>query len=257
MAGNPIAAFSSIQSITATTDSAASDAGSFSATGPDLEVTGAKVAVGGWISYDIKATVASTLVSPITNSSTANTLGDSKTSSDLTLNPVEENITLDYSVNPTANYKPSQALTYSLKVNNTGGGFALSYSVQNILKALSIQLANNGDTSVYNHTDIDGHPWTEWTVTVKSVGGNSISSLGQGKVLTNDDLNDTVTIAPGEDISYEIKATTKPEAISPIHTEASATPKSGISPIIQTLDLTANALTDTITIIKKPVSDTV
>jgi uncharacterized repeat protein (TIGR01451 family) len=252
--GNEIPAFSSVQSITATTDSAQSSAGDFSATGPDLNAKNVMVKPKGWVSYEITATVAATLVGPITNSAEAQSFAVKKTSNDLTLNSAPENLTVDYTVSPAKKYKPSDVLTYTITLTNTGAGFASNYNVINALKALSINLANNGDTKVYDHRDVAGHPFSTWTVTVKSVSSGSVSSLGVGTVLTNNDLKDVVSVAPAGRIIYEIKANTKPEAISDIPTEVSATSAAGGTTITQSLNLTANALTDAVTVTKTPVS---
>lgn len=252
--GNDIPAFSSVQSITAMTDSTSSSAGDFSSTGPDLQATNVSVIAGGWVSYEITATVAATLVGPITNSADVQSFAVRKKSDELTLNPIPENLTMDYVVSPAEKYKPSDVLTYTITLTNTGAGYAHNYDVTNTLKDLTINLANNGDTSTYDHTDVAGHPFSGWTVTVKSVSSGSVSSLGEGTILTDDDLKDVVSVAPAGKILYEIKATTKPEAISDITTEASAVSETGDKKISKLLNLTANALTEAVTVTKTPVS---
>lgn len=252
--GNTVPAFSRVQSIVATTDSAWSSAGDFSPTGPDLQATKVNIVVGGWVQYDITAIAADKIDAVIDNSAEAKIYGKTVKTNELSLHPEAENVELLYHVKPNKNYKPGQLLTYNVEVSNTGGGFAHDYDVSNVLQTLAIDLANNGDTATYDHRDVVGHPFTTWTVSVQSVGDNSLSKLGKGKTLTDSNLADVVTIAPGEKITYQIKATTKTEAISTIATEVNVASEAGSNKITKSIDLAANALTDQIQITKKPLS---
>lgn len=207
--------------------SSGSDAGSFSTTG-DLSVSDAEISVGGYITYTIQATVAADLVSDIQTQATSTTRSGTVDSNELTTPPADPNITLEHKLNSTSPYLINGEVDFEVKVSNTGGAIAHNYHVKQNIKDLisSNGLANNLSPS-YNNTDVDGNPFTTWDVTVSNIGSNSLSTY-QGSAQTDVDFDDTVSIYPGESITYQIKATLTPITIGTLQGfTASVTDDSG------------------------------
>lgn len=207
--------------------SSGSDAGSFSTTG-DLSVSDAEISVGGYITYTIQATVAADLVSDIQTQATSTTRSGTVDSNELTTPPADPNITLEHKLNSTSPYLINGEVDFEVKVSNTGGAIAHNYHVKQNIKDLVSRngLANNLSPS-YNNTDVDGNPFTTWDVTVSNIGSNSLSTY-QGSAQTDVDFDDTVSIYPGESITYQIKATLTPITIGTLQGfTASVTDDSG------------------------------
>ncbi|MET2847177.1 hypothetical protein ABXV23_10470 [Vibrio owensii] len=207
--------------------SSGSDAGSFSTTG-DLSVSDAEISVGGYITYTIQATVAADLVSDIQTQATSTTRSGTVDSNELTTPPADPNITLEHKLNSTSPYLINGEVDFEVKVSNIGGAIAHNYHVKQNIKDLISRngLANNLSPS-YNNTDVDGNPFTTWNITVSSIGSNSLSDY-QGSAQTDVDFDDTVSIYPGESITYQIKATLTPITIGTLQGfTASVTDDSG------------------------------
>lgn len=186
--------------------SSGSNAGTFATTG-DLSVTDAEISVGGYITYTITATVASDLLSNIDTQATSTTRAGNVDSNALSTPPADPDIELEHTINSTSPYLINGEVDFELRVTNNGGAIAHNYHVkQNINDLVSSNgLANNLSPS-YNNTDVDGNPFATWNITVSGIGSNSLSDY-QGSPQTDVDFDDTVSIYPGESITYQIKAT--------------------------------------------------
>ncbi len=208
--GSTGSAFSSV-TISAVASSG-SDAGTFATTG-DLSVTNAEISVGGSVTYTIKATVASDLVSDIDTQASSTTRAGTVDGDPLSTPPSDPEIELEHTLNSTSPYLINDEVDFELKVSNSGGAIAHNYHVKQNIKDLVSRngLANNLSPS-YNNTDVDGNPFTTWDITVSSIGKNSLSDY-EGSTQTDVDFDDTVSIYPGESIIYQIKATLTPITI--------------------------------------------
>ncbi|MDW1818957.1 hypothetical protein R7Z10_01005 [Vibrio sp. Vb1018] len=223
--GSTGSAFSSV-TISAVASSG-SDAGTFATTG-DLSVTDAEISVGGYITYTIKATVAADLISDIDTQASSTTRAGKVDGNPLSTPPSDPEIALEHTLNSTSPYLINGEVDFELKVSNNGGAIAHNYHVKQNIKDLVSRngLANNLSPS-YNNTDVDGNPFTTWEITVSSIGSNSLSDY-QGSAQTDVDFDDTVSIYPGESITYQIKATLTPITIGTLQGfTASVTDDSG------------------------------
>ncbi|EVU10227.1 hypothetical protein D046_8435A, partial [Vibrio parahaemolyticus V-223/04] len=93
-----------------------------------------------------------------------------------------------------------------IKVSNNGGAIAHGYHVtQNINTLLTNNGLANDLSSAFNNTDVTGNPFSTWTVTVNNIGSNSLSAYQASGVQTDVDFDDTVSIYPGESITYLVE----------------------------------------------------
>ena len=83
--------------------SSGSNAGTFATTG-DLSVTDAEISVGGYITYNITATVASDLLSNIDTQATSTTRAGNVDSNALSTPPADPDIELEHTINSTSPY---------------------------------------------------------------------------------------------------------------------------------------------------------
>lgn len=121
------------------------------------------------------------------------------------------------SANPKTQYAPGQVITYSVSLTNTGLLPSQSIDLSVVLSTITTLLANNNDPNTFNADDIPaGKAFSTWAVEVIELGANSSSTLGLGAKLTDIDLADTVTLAPGENVIYSIKATSSVVTIGDI-----------------------------------------
>lgn len=223
--GSTVAAFSGV-TISALASSG-SDAGSFTTTG-DLSVTDAELSVGGSITYTMQAIVAADLVSDIDTKASSTTRAGTVESNTLSTPPVAPDVELTHMLSSTSPYLINGEVDFELKVSNNGGSIAHNYQVKQNIKDLVSRngLANDLSPS-YNNTDVDGNPFATWDITVSSIGSNSLSDY-QGSTQTDVDFDDTVSIYPGESITYQIKATLTPITIGTLQGfTASVTDDSG------------------------------
>ncbi|MCY4045919.1 MAG: hypothetical protein OXE99_12670, partial [Cellvibrionales bacterium] len=253
--GNAVQAIASLGHIKATKNSNASSVGDYSQTDNRFSASHIIIAPSGWVQYEISATLATTIVSPVINSAEVTLYGEEKVSNSIQIPSEPDQVALDYQVKPSKHYKPSENITYSITASNTGSGYAVGYQVTHLLLPLSINLANTGESSLYDHRDVSGNPFSEWTVKVVSVGNHSLSQLGQGSQHANVNLSDRVTIGPGENIVYQVTAKAKAVAISAIETEVTLTQQSTGKTYSKSLSLPALDLTNNIDLVKKPKGD--
>ncbi len=193
--------------------SSGSNTGTFSKA-DDLSVENAELSVGGYITYTIKATVANDLVSDITTKASALTRDGPVESNVLVTPPATPNVTLTHTLLSSTPYLINGKLNFEIKVSNNGGAIAHGYHVtQNINTLLTNNGLANDLSSAFNNTDVTGNPFSTWTVTVNNIGSNSLSAYQASGVQTDVDFDDTVSIYPGESITYLVEATLKPITI--------------------------------------------
>ncbi|MEX3071169.1 hypothetical protein AB3Y13_05070 [Vibrio alginolyticus] len=192
--------------------SSGSDAGTLASSG-DLSVQNAELSVGGYITYTIEATVASDLVSDITTQAASTTRAGTVESNELVTPPAYPEISLEHTLKSASPYLINGEVAFELKVSNAGGAIAHNYHVkQNIKDLISRNGLANDRSSSFNNSDVDGNPFATWDVTVASIGANSLSAY-QGSTQTDVDFDDTVSIHPGESITYQIKSALTPVTI--------------------------------------------
>ncbi|MCG0012468.1 DUF11 domain-containing protein [Vibrio parahaemolyticus] len=193
--------------------SSGSNTGTFSKA-DDLSVENAELSVGGYITYTIKATVANDLVSDITTKASALTRDGPVESNVLVTPPATPNVTLTHTLLSSTPYLINGKLNFEIKVSNNGGAIAHGYHVtQNINTLLTNNGLANDLSSAFNNTDVTGNPFSTWTVTVNNIGSNSLSAYQASGVQTDVDFDDTVSIYPGESITYLVEATLTPITI--------------------------------------------
>ncbi|BBM66418.1 hypothetical protein VA249_30640 [Vibrio alfacsensis] len=202
--GSSTSPFSDV-SITAVASSG-SDPGTYS-TSDNLSVQDAMISVGGYVTYTITATVADDLVSNIITNATSTTRSGTLDSNELNTPPARPDIELSHRLLSTTPYLINGVVNIEVKATNTSGGIAHEYHVkQNIQDIVSSNGLANDLSNNFDHIDVDGNPFSTWDVTVTNIGGQSQSSYQSGPQ-TDVDFDDTVSIYPGESITYNIKAT--------------------------------------------------
>ena len=194
-----------------------SDVGTFEPVG-DLKVTGASIAVGGKITYTMQATLADRLAGDIVVSATSQTKDGIVASDELTTPPMAG--TLEIIRHEFVNSSPylvNGEMQLHLAVKNTGKGIVHNFRVQHNIKDILTTLGNNlvDSTVTFDHTDVSGHPYKTWSIAIDSIGDNSVSKLGSSTV-TDDSLDDVVSVYPGETIDYLITTAISPVAIGDI-----------------------------------------
>ncbi|NQZ52142.1 MAG: hypothetical protein HRT95_18795, partial [Moritella sp.] len=212
--GSGVNAFSVI-TITSDSTGKGSEVGSYAATG-NLKVASATVAIGGTVSYSIKAKVADMLVGDIINQASAHTKDGDIRSGVITTPPATAKISITHTNNNTKPYLVGGAFSYSIHVVNEGAGIAASYVVNQPISLMAPLLANDL-TSAYNASDINGIPFDTWTVEVANIDSHSSSELQRaGGKQQDTDLNDTVSLYPGEEIEYTVNVSISPVSIDTI-----------------------------------------
>ncbi|EAS42211.1 DUF11 domain-containing protein [Photobacterium profundum] len=215
--GLSVPAFSST-SITASKSGSLSNVGSFNSSG-NLSATNVSIDTGGWVEYQIKATVALDIVSSIDNTAEATAHSVTNPSNAIVINPAKPNLSITKTVDKKNDYQVGDELTYTITASNSGRGIAYQYQVKDAVSDISSLLANDASAK-HDHTDVGANPFQSWTVKVASIGANSQSALKLAGEVSDVDLDDMVSIAPNESIKYTIKAVTKSVSISPIDNTA-------------------------------------
>ncbi len=194
-----------------------SDVGSFNSSG-DLQVTDARIEVGGKLIYTMQATLANKLTGDIMVSASSTTKDGLIESNSLTTPPAKGILeVVRHEFTNTAPYLVNEERQIHLTVENTGEGIVHGYRVQHNIKDILTTLANDlvDSSSTFNHSDVTAHPYQSWSITVANIGDNSVSQLGTGEVVS-DYLDDVVSVYPGESIDYLITAKLSPVAIGTI-----------------------------------------
>lgn len=215
ISGDSVSPFSSV-SISGKESGSSSELGTF-ATSDNLNVTDAKIDVGGSLTYTILATVADDLVGDIVTSASSTTKDGVVISEERTTPPAKAEVTITHSVNKTSSYLVGEQRVFNIEVKNTGAGVAHDFNVKhNIDSVLSTLGLGNNLQSEHNHTDVTGNPFATWTIRVTGIGANSHSSINETGTLTDVAFDDTISLYPNESISYEIAANISPVAIGDI-----------------------------------------
>lgn len=212
--GSSVNALSDI-TITSSSTGKGSEVGSYAATG-NLTVSSASIAIGGSVSYSIKAKVADMLVGDIINQASAHTKDGNISSIVITTPPATAKISITHTNNNTKPYLVGEAFSYSIHVLNEGAGIAADYLVNQPISLMAPGLANDL-TAAYNASDINGIPFDTWTVEVTNLDSHSRSALQlAGGKQQDTDLNDTVSLYPGEEIEYTVNVSISPVSIDMI-----------------------------------------
>jgi fimbrial isopeptide formation D2 family protein/uncharacterized repeat protein (TIGR01451 family) len=222
--GLPVPAFSSTL-ITASKSGSRSNVGSFNSSG-NLSATNVSIDTGGWVEYQIKATVVLNIVSSIDNTAEATAHSVTNPSNTIVINPAKPNLSITKTVDKKNDYQVGDELTYTITALNSGRGIAYQYQVKDAISDISSLLANDLSTK-HDHTDVGANPFQSWTIKVASIGANSQSVLKLAGEASDVDLDDVVSIAPNESIKYTIKAVTKSVSISPIDNTAQVNDSTG------------------------------
>ena len=193
-----------------------SDLGSFATSG-DLEVSDAKIAVGGKLTYTISTTVADNLVGDIVTSASAHTKDGDIETPQRTTPPAEPIVSIEHSINKTSPYLVGSERVFTVEVSNTGQGIAYGYHVKHNINELISDLGlGNNLKPEHNSSDLSGNPFAHWSVEVTDIGANSQSSYKDLGSQTDVDFDDQVSIFPNETITYQIKANISPVAIGEV-----------------------------------------
>ncbi len=215
--GSSIAPFTAIAN-SATKEGATSNVGTFSTSG-NLQVSDATIAVGGKLTYTMQATLADKLTGDIVVSSSSTTKDGLVSSNELTTPPMVGVLEITkHEFDSSSPYLVNGEMLVHLTVQNTGSGIVHDYSVQHNIKDIVTNLGNDlvNSTSTFDHSDTTGSPYSTWSIKVDSIGANSVSQLNTSGEITDDYLNDVVSVYPGETIDYLITATLSPVAIGSI-----------------------------------------
>ncbi|MEL7293716.1 MAG: DUF11 domain-containing protein, partial [Pseudomonadota bacterium] len=193
-----------------------SDLGSFATRG-DLDVSDAKVAVGGKLTYTISTTVADNLVGDIVTSATAHTKDGEIETPQRTTPPAQPIVSIEHTINKTSPYLVGSDRVFTVEVSNTGQGIAYGYHVKHNINELISDLGlGNNLKPEHNSSDLSGNPFAHWSVEVTDIGANSQSSYKDLGPQTDVDFDDQVSIFPNETITYQIKANISPVAIGEV-----------------------------------------
>jgi len=212
--GNSVNAFSNV-TIKSDSTGKGSEVGSYATTG-NLKVSSAAIAIGGTVSYSIKAKVADRLVGDIINQASSHTKDGDMSSRVITTPPTTAIISITHTNNNATPYLVGEAFSYTIRVVNEGAGIASGYLVNQPISLMSSWLANDLSAS-YNAGDINGVPFDTWTVEVSNIDSHSYSELQlAGGKQKDADLNDIVSLYPGEEIEYSVNVNTSPVSIGMI-----------------------------------------
>ncbi|MGF1719526.1 DUF11 domain-containing protein [Vibrio kyushuensis] len=212
ISGSSINAFSSV-AISDSTLGAGSDAGSYSPSG-DLQVIDATIGESGSVTYTIVAKVSDGLVGDIVTQATSSTKEGDVSSAELTTPPAKPHLEITHKINSSDPYLVNQDRVFTVVASNSGQGIAHDYHVkQNIAQLITNNGLANDLQAHFDHSDLSGQPFSTWKVKVSSIGTNSLSQYRDLGEQADVDVNDGVSIYPGESITYEITATFSPITI--------------------------------------------
>ena len=188
----------------------------------ELHVTMARIAAGETLIYTINALVADNLVKDITPNivikGTIKKNAFKLRNIKITTLPSSSNLTIiDYKLNSKTAYLINTERTLLLHIKNTGKGIAYEHHVLQNIATLKATLANSFDININNATDISANPFTTWQAVVSTIGAHSLSTL-KNNPSHNIAFKDKVSVYPGEEITYAIKATLTPISIGAIKT---------------------------------------
>ncbi|MCY4045021.1 MAG: hypothetical protein OXE99_08070, partial [Cellvibrionales bacterium] len=164
-------------------------------------------------------------------------------------------IEFKFSSNPKSAYKAGQTITYSFELFNHTDAPLAATDIKAFFSTSNTDWANNNvQPEPWSEIDTTGKAFSTWTMTVKSIGPNSTSVLGEGTVQTDTDFADTVTLAPRERALYEVKAKTQAVAIGDVTVSYSAKSTDGAIDIAENYVVTPEASDQVPSVIKRPLS---
>lgn len=200
-------------SITATTSDSNSSSGNYNPNS-NLFATDVKISPNNFVEYEISLEVNSDIVGTISNTSKATDRnGIEKISANIEINSAKPQLNISKS-SLSLTYKPEDQIVYTLNLTNTGDGIAKDYKLKDLLASLNVNLANNGGPGA---NDLLGNPFSDGNIHVTLASGSSNSTsdlLLNGGTTSQLNLEDTVTVFPGEELIYTITLNTKSTAIS-------------------------------------------
>lgn len=202
-------------STTATVSDSGNSSGTFNATG-DLSVTDITILPNTYIEYTIVGKVRDDIVGPITNPVKVTDRNGVEKNTTLTINSVAPNLNLTKTAN-VSTYKPGDTITYTVTLENTGAGIASNYYVEDLLNGIVGNLANTGGPAATNSAS--SQLFNNWSILATFASGSTKSTsviVNNGGSIANQNLQDIVTIFPGEKITYTITGITKNAAIGAI-----------------------------------------
>lgn len=212
MSGGTSSPFSSVE-ISGKKSGSLSNLGSFATSG-DLKVTGASIDAGGKLTYTITTTVNNNVVGDIISSAQSRTKDGDLDSNELTTPPAQPQVSIEHTISKTSAYLVNGERVFTIKVSNTGLGIAHNYHVkQNIADLVSNLGLGNNLKAEHDSTDVSGNPFGNWNIDVTDAGSNSQSRYKDSGTQTNVPFDDTISLFPGESLTYEIKAILSPVAI--------------------------------------------
>ncbi|MGD8110076.1 DUF11 domain-containing protein [Vibrio sp. TRT 17S01] len=213
--GVNIATFSDVAIVGSKTGSE-SELGNYSA-GGDLSVTDAMIGLGGTLTYTITVKVSDGLVGDIITSASAHTKDGDVSSNVITTPPIDASVSISQQINHSQPYLINGERVFTVKVENTGLGIAHDYHVKHNIASLESRLGlGNNLQPAFNHEDVSGNLFVSWKIKVIDSGANTTSAYLTAGEQSNIDFDDTVSIYPGESITYEILATLSQVAIGNI-----------------------------------------
>ncbi|MGL4804035.1 MAG: beta strand repeat-containing protein, partial [Cetobacterium sp.] len=202
-------------STTATVSDSGNSSGTFNATG-DLSVTDITILPNTYIEYTIVGKVRDDIVGPITNPVKVTDRNGVEKNTILTINSVAPNLNLTKTAN-VSTYKPGDTIIYTVTLENTGAGIASNYYVEDLLNGIVGNLANTGGPAATNSAS--SQLFNNWSILATFASGSTKSTsviVNNGGSIANQNLQDIVTIFPGEKITYTITGITKNAAIGAI-----------------------------------------
>ncbi|MFM2586995.1 DUF11 domain-containing protein [Vibrio sp. TBV020] len=204
--------FSSVE-ISGRKSGSQSDLGTYPTSG-DLSVTGAAIDVGGKLTYTITTKVITGAVGDIVTSAKSHTKEGDVVSNEQTTPPAQPKVTIEHTINNSNPYLVGNERVFTIKASNNGSGIAHNYHVKhNISELISNLGLGNNLQSTHDSEDVTGNPFATWTVQVTDIGSNTQSNYNDSGTQSDIAFDDQISLYPGEEISYEIKATISPVAI--------------------------------------------
>lgn len=233
------------------TSTGASNTGTFSSSG-DLTATNVTIAPSSYVEYTIIGKVNADITGPIVNTAKAtdrNGIEKVATSNTASVAPT-------LNVTKTANkttYKPGETIVYTVTVENTAGGIASNYLVEDLLMSITGNVGNAGGTSASNLNP--SALFQSWTTNVALAPGStkSLSAIiSNGGTTSNTNILDIVTVFPGEKIIYTITGIVKDSSISNIVNKVDLKKDSVVQKTASVTTTTAIASNSSVVITKVP-----
>ncbi len=176
--------------------------------------------VTGEIVYKIKAKVDERAVGEIRNSATLKNINVNSEISTMATNKVlvtKEAFEDDTFTSIKSDYIPGESLVYKIRIENTGKGTLYNYQIKDEISKMRAHVVENGS----NGDTPSEQPFANETWQIWSKDSNEITTVSgkfeDGSILTDADINETVSISGNGYIEYYIKASIKDTVLGDIH----------------------------------------